>query len=138
MPFFAGETCVDVSDTKILGKLRTNDARAQYEDVGVVMLHALMGGVCVMAKAGTDSRNFIGGHRRSYTASADQDATLRIAAKHAQADGLGEVRVIDRLRVGGADVLKLMAALLKIADQESLEVEAGMIGANSDAHLLVR
>jgi hypothetical protein len=31
-----------------------------------------------------------------------------------------------------------MAALLKIADQESLEVEAGMIGANSDAHLLVR
>ena len=138
MPFFAGETCIDVRNAEIFGKLGADNPRAQHEDVGIVMLHALMRGICVMAKAGTDAGNFVGGHRGAYTASADEDATLGIATQDAQADGFGEVRIIDRLRIGGADVLNLMATFLKIVDQESLEGEAGMIGANSYAHLLVR
>ena len=62
MPLFAGETCVDVCNAEIFGQLRADDARTKHQDVGVVVFHALVGGICVMAEPGAYSGNLVGGH----------------------------------------------------------------------------
>src|SRR6266851_9751209 len=89
-----------------------------------------------MAEPGPDARNLVGGHGGAYAAAADQNAAFGVATQNAEAHSLGKVRVVDRLSTVGSNVLKLMTAFLEIINQEFLEFEAGMIGANSNAHVL--
>src|SRR5258708_6474477 len=98
------------------------------------MLYALMGGVAVMATPGAYARDLIGGHRSAHAAAANQNTAFALAAQQAQSDRFSEVRVINRLRAVRANVDELMAALLQVADQHLLQVKAGMVGTNGDAH----
>jgi len=73
----------------VLSELLGNDPRSHDQDVHVVMLDALMAGVGVMADAGADAFDFVGGHADSDTAAADEDAALGAAIEHGAADQFG-------------------------------------------------
>src|SRR6202789_3118876 len=53
-----------------------DDARAEDNYVHIVVFHALMRGVSVMAHAGADAGNFVGGNADAYAGAADEDAFL--------------------------------------------------------------
>ncbi|MDQ1273710.1 MAG: hypothetical protein QG663_1586 [Thermodesulfobacteriota bacterium] len=69
---------------------------AQHEHVSVVVLHALVCRVRVMAQAGADTADFIGRHRCTHAATANHDASLGFLAENHFANGLGEIRIIYR------------------------------------------
>src|SRR5215472_17819890 len=122
------------SRAQVLGQLNSDDARAQDQHVDVVMLHALMRGVAVMADPGADSRNLVGGYRSAYTASAEDDAAIAFAGEKALGYFLREVGIIDRRSAAGARIFHCMSVLTQEIDQGLLEFEAGVIGANGYAH----
>src|SRR5262249_26547419 len=134
MPRLAGKTSVEKEDAQVLGQLRPNHAGAQHEHVQVVVLNALVGGVSVMAKAGADAGNLVGGDRGADAAAADQDAALRFALQHAQRDSLSVVRIIHRPGAVRADVDEFVAELAQVGYQQGLQFEAGMVRADGDLH----
>src|SRR5215472_2392852 len=123
------------SRAQVLGQLNSDDARAQDQHVDVVMLHALMRGVAVMADPGADSRNLVGGYRSAYTASAEDDAAIAFAGEKALGYFLREVGIIDRRSATGARIFHRISVLTQEIDQGLLEFEAGVIGANGYAHV---
>src|SRR5207245_4433470 len=54
-------------------------------------------------------------------------------ARHRRADR----RVVDRLEAVGADVVDVVTELLQRADQVLLQLEAGVVGPDGDAHQAV-
>src|SRR5262249_44695054 len=110
-------------------------ARAQDQYVHVVMFHALVRGVTVMAKTGANAGNLVGGDGCAHAAAANQNAAFTLAAKQAERNRFGEVRITNRLGAIGAGVQTLMPALPQMANQQLLQVEAGVSGSDGDAHV---
>ena len=61
MPFFARELRAQKSMNAFQGRLGANYAGPENDDIHVVVLNALMGRVGVVAKAGANAFDFIGG-----------------------------------------------------------------------------
>src|SRR5579864_5335991 len=78
---FVGEFCGEVSSYQVFSELHADHARAQHQDVHVVVLHTLMSGIGVVTDRGADALDFIGGHACADTAATDQHATVGIALK---------------------------------------------------------
>ena len=55
----------------VLGELNSDDSGSHTEDVDIVMLYSLVGGVDVMAKAGPDPGHLVGGDASANAAAAD-------------------------------------------------------------------
>src|SRR3954462_11457668 len=101
----AVECCVQKRRDQLARKRRADDLGAETEDVHVVVLHALMGAVAVVADRCADARELAGGDRGADTGPADEHGTLRVAALDRLADLAGLVGVVDPHRVGvGAQV----------------------------------
>src|SRR5262245_49236666 len=79
------------------GRVRPNRTGAQNQHIHVIMLNALVRGVNVMTQAGPNPWDFVGRYGRTYTASANQDATIRLASDYGPADDCRIVRIIDRI-----------------------------------------
>src|SRR5579871_2468555 len=60
---FVGKFGVAICFDKFLGQCDTDNARAQHEHVHLIVLHALMRGISIVAEAGADSRQLVGGYR---------------------------------------------------------------------------
>jgi hypothetical protein len=83
----------------------THDARAEAENVHVVVLHSLAGGVGVVTDAGANSADLVRRDRRADAAAADKDSALDIAVQDGLRDSERDVGIIYGFRAVGTDVL---------------------------------
>ncbi|MEN3311198.1 MAG: hypothetical protein V7645_527, partial [Actinomycetota bacterium] len=95
----AVETCPEKRRHEVAREGWPDDFGAKAEDVHVVVLDALVGGIDVMADGRADPRQLAGGNRCAHTGTANEDSTLGLPAEDRLADRPGLVRVIDSLRV---------------------------------------
>src|SRR5579859_380691 len=103
MPLLTCKTGVNECDAQILGQFRANHARAEYQNVHVVVLHALVRRIAIMAEAGANAGNLVGRDRCTHAAAADQDPALGLPLKHAQSDRLSIIRIIHRRSAVSSD-----------------------------------
>src|ERR1700743_1517557 len=133
--FVCDEFCAEERVGQLIGKCGPDDARAEHDDVHVVMFHALMRGIGVMAHAGADAGNLVGGDAYSNSRSADEDALLGNAGKNGIANLFGEVRIIVGLiTVECAKIDNLMAFCSQVCAHVLFEREACVVGGDNELH----
>ena len=111
-----------------------DDLRAEAEHGDVVMLDGLMCGIDIVAEGGADTRDLVGGDAGADSRAADEDRAVGASVDKLRANGLGDVREVDRLRRVRAEVADLMAPLPERVDDWSLEWKTGMIAADCQPH----
>src|ERR1043166_2362925 len=120
-----GEPGVDDAHSLI----RLENAGAQSENVGIVVLTAHLGLIFGTAIGGADAVPFVGCDRHANAAAADQDAKIGALLADVVRDGAGIVRVINRFRRGSAFIADLNALLLKVLFDLIFQLVACVIGA---------
>ena len=113
-----------------------DDATSQTQDVGVVVLDCLMGGVVVVRKGGADTRQLVGGDCRAGSGSADHYAALGVAAADRLAHRRGEVGVVDRLGGVSTEIQELVF-ILQGSEKVLLQRVSGMVGADGDSRIFL-
>jgi hypothetical protein len=73
---------------------RADNPGADTEDIHVVVLDSLTGGVGVVAEASSDTGKLVGGYAHPHPRAADQDPSINLASNHFGRDRFGEVREI--------------------------------------------
>ena len=68
------------------------------------MLYALVRRVRVVAQAGANAWELVGGHGGTDTASADQDGALHAPVENCIGNRFGKIRIVDRGRVASAQI----------------------------------
>src|SRR5262249_3032401 len=116
--------------------LARGDARAEREDVRVVVLAAHTRAERVATRRGAHAGQLVGGHRHPDARAAHEHAARGLAGDHRRADRDGVVGVIDRLGRLRAEVHDVVA----VVDEPCLEIflqgESRVIGAEAhDRHM---
>ena len=101
-PPLEGGAAKDVDE--LLGDAGAEDPRSEAEDVGVVVEAGHLGGVGVMAQSGPDAGMAVGRHRHADAGTADEDSLLGCSGRHLPGQQMGEIGVVDRGAVMGAEV----------------------------------
>ena len=112
--------------------LEADHTRAEYQDVGVVVLPRKGGGRDIVAQGGTNMAVPVGRDADADARAADQDAAAGAPLLQCCRQRIGEVRVVDRTGIVRAQVEHLEPALLDGALQHVLQLEAGMVGGKGD------
>ena len=112
---------------QLAGELDADDTTAEHEHIHVVVLHALMRRVGVVAQAGANAGNPVCGHRCADAAAAEHDAALHSRFANRLADGFSVVRVVHRILAVGTHVEHFMILLDQKGFHLLLEVESGVI-----------
>lgn len=87
-----------------------------------------------MTQACSDARNLVRGHRDSDTAAADQDAAFGPTIEDGRGDGFGKIGIIRRVPIVSSDVDRFMTQFRHHWNDFILEIEAGVVRAESDSH----
>lgn len=74
--------------------LRADNSSTNAEDVHVIVLHPLPSRVGVVAEAGSNSREFVGGYADSHSGSANEDSAIDLTLEQLGGDQLRKVREI--------------------------------------------
>src|SRR5206468_7062472 len=85
----------------------------------------------------TDSFDAVGGHRFAITRAAKNHAALGLTIRHCFGDWTNEERIIDRLFRVGSKVRDLVSQIIEELLDLLLISESGMIGPDSDFHLVI-
>ena len=105
-------------------------------DVHVVVFDALVGGVGVVADAGADSPDLVGGDGRADSAAAYHYAALGLAGCDGFGDGLGEVgEVVRRVEFVSADVHNLVSQRFDVSLQFFFQWVSPVVGPYDYAHI---
>ena len=113
-----------------------HDPRAEGEDVDVVVLDHLVGGVVVGPVGGPDPGQPVGGDGDPRPAAAHEDPPLGLGRGQAVADQLGDHRVVDALGRGGvgAEQDGLVAGVGDRLRHTGAQRQAGVVGGDGDPH----
>ena len=108
---------------------------ADGDHVGVVVLPGQRRGLVAPGERGADTLHLVGGDLLAVAGTADHDAETALVGD----DGLGGAEAEHRVVVlgvvhEGAVVDRLVALLAQPADQVVLQLEAGVVGSQVDAH----
>ena len=87
-----------------------------------------MGGVGVMGNGGPDAMHLVRGDASTGARTADHDRSLRSAINHGLAGGDGDVGIVNRFGVVGAEVERRVPGVGDGFDDDSLQFETGVIG----------
>src|SRR5699024_686126 len=129
-----GEEQVDQRLELLLGVL----ARADGDDVGVVVLTGQAGRVLVPHQGGPHAGDLVRRDLLAVAGAADHDAERAGVRDHGLADVRAERRiVVQGVVLVGAVVGDLVPLLLQDRHQAVLELEAGVVGADVHAHVRV-
>jgi len=109
MAVFVGKLGAEERSYEIFGEFYADNARAQDENVDVIMLDALMGGISVVAHSGADAGKLIGGDTGADATPADEHTALGFSVQDSPADGFGEIRIVGRILVESANVQNFVA-----------------------------
>ncbi len=94
---------------QVLCELRADDARTEHEHVHIVVLHALMRGIGIVAHRRPDPRQLICRHARPDPAAADEHAALGLAVQHCPAHGFGKVWIVGWVFIERADIQHIVS-----------------------------
>src|SRR4051794_13325309 len=120
---------------KLARELCADDLRPDAEDVHVVVLDALVGGVRVVADRSADTRKLAGGDRGADAGAADEDAALRGTRPDRLAELSRLVRVIDpRLGSIGTEIDRLVTGAHDLLEHTLAELDAAMVEGDRDSH----
>lgn len=131
---FVGEFRAHKSPGEFHAGGRTDDAAAQHEDVHIVMLHALMGRVNVMAESGANAVEFIGRDGSADTRAAEENASVGSAIQNGAPNLRGVVGVVYGLGGVRAEVNYFMAETTEVFRNDVLQFQSGVIGPYSNLH----
>jgi len=112
-----------------------DDACAENQDVHIVVLDTLVGGISVVANAGANAGNFVGGDADSDAGAADEDAAGRGAGYDRLAYFLGKIGVIVEWLVRvRPDIDQFVAGSGEMVAHLIFEGETGVIASNDEFH----
>jgi VWFA-related protein len=131
---FAGETGGQEDLGEDAGQGRPDDPRTQAEDVQVVMLDGLPGGVGIVAHGRAHARELARGDGCAGTAAAHQHAAIGLPVANGLGDSVGNVGVIHGRGGVGAQVSDVVAGLRQVAGQVPFHLKTGVIGPDRNAH----
>ena len=129
-----GEFGGQIGPDNILGQLFAHDPRTHHQHIPVVVLDALMPGVRIVADAGANADQFIGGHAGANAAAANQHAAFGAAVQNSAADGFGKIRIVRRILVECADVQNFVSQGAQKVPHGIFQLETCVIGTNDDFH----
>ena len=127
MPRFSGKSGIEEDFRKFQGQRRSDDPCPQDENVHVVVLNSLAGGIGVVAQPRADSRDLVGGNAHAHTAAADEDPSVGPPVRYGLPDRHREIRVINGIRTVGPQVLQREPLCFQIPLHLFLDCEAGMV-----------
>ena len=133
----AGELALQERSNAGLGDLGADDPGTHRQDVRVVVLTAEARRHRVGRLDAADAAHLVRHDRLAGPAPAEHDPALEVATRHRPGDRRDEVGIVDGGGVERAEVAVLDPQLVEQGAQLALEVEAGMVGADRDAHLAV-
>src|SRR6185437_14130547 len=138
MAFLASKTGIQEMGAKILGQFRPDHASAEDKDVHIVMLHALMCGISIMAKTGPNAGKFVGSHGRTHAATANQDTAFAVALHDVECQSLSEIGIVYRVCAVRSQVIHRVPLLTQEVSEQLFQLKTGMIGCNGDLHFLLQ
>ena len=136
MTFFAGESSCYKRAHDVESQFHSNDARAETEDVAVVVLPRLVRGIRVAAKRRANAAKFIRRDCCANTAPANEYADLGVALLHCFAELFCVVRIIVRNRtVVRAEVDQFVSAVAQFLNDALVQRITCMICGDGDAQV---
>ena len=118
---------------ELLCLFRGDDAGAEAEDIHVVVLHALPGGIFVVADGGADAGDLVGGDGGADAAAAEDDATPSLAGSDGFGGSAGEVgEVVEGVEGVSTNVVDVIAEAPDEGQKLLLELEAAVVGAEGE------
>lgn len=115
---------------EVAHELRADDLRSEAENIGVIVLDALVSRVDIVRKGSPDPTDLVGGHGGPYPCSANKDAPLGLTIQDQARQFPGHVGEIDRLIGICADIYDLMPKLPKAGNDACFTRVTCMIGPN--------
>jgi len=94
-------------------KLVANNARAEADNIGVVMTPCHFGRICIVAERRADTANFVGRKRHANARSAYENGFFIFACNNSASRLLRKIRIVNRSVGKGPYVFKRSAFLLK-------------------------
>ena len=135
MALVSAERCGEEGINDRQARSQVMHAPAQGDDVGVVVLAGQLGGLNGPGQGRAHPVDLVGGDLLPVAASPEHDAEASGVSHHGLAAGQAECGVVVVGVVGvGPVVDDVMALLPQMLDHGALEVKAGMVGGDMDAH----
>jgi 23S rRNA (cytosine1962-C5)-methyltransferase len=132
----AGERGGEPQHQDFLCERERDDARAEREDVRVVVLPRHPGRVEFVAQRRACADDFVRRHLLALAAAADDDAAIGPPLGDLSRDLGADRRIVDRSVAMGAAIVHDMAAAQQRTDQMLLQRVAGVIGADRYPHMM--
>jgi hypothetical protein len=108
--------------------------RAEHKYIHIIVFHALVCRIFVMAEARPDAGNLVCGDAGSNAASANEDTPIRRSIQQLPGDDLGVIRVVDRVFGVGSGVVDLVAKVADMLGQKCLQLDTCVIAGDNDLH----
>ncbi len=110
VPLGVGEPRAEKRRDQRFGESRADHPRAEHEDVGVIVKHALRRRVRVVTESGADAWQLVGGDAGADAAAADDQPAIGPAVEYRASDRLGVVGIVDGLGGMRAEVDRVVTA----------------------------
>jgi hypothetical protein len=131
--FCIDKLCRDKPVHNLEGQRRPNNPRSQHADVHIVVLHALVRGVGVVAHPGANPRYLVGRHAHSNSRAANQNPARRLALLQRQTHLLGKVGIVVGVVAAiSSQVHHLVAGLGEIGADFLLQRKSRMVRCNHE------
>jgi ABC-type lipoprotein export system ATPase subunit len=111
-----------------------DEASAETEHVGVVVLAGEARGARVVHDGGAHTVDLVRGDRDSDPSPADADSEIVVARCDAASDGGAKVWIVHRIRRVRAEIHDLVPQEGKVLGQNPLQLETGVVRSDRDAH----
>lgn len=116
------------------GEAKTDDAAAQGEDVGIIVLTRHPRGIQIVAERRPDAGYFVGGNLLALTAPAEHDAAIGMAVDDTPGDIRADRRIVHRLFAVRAAVVDIVAEPTEHGNEVPFERKPCVVRADGDAH----
>ena len=128
------ELCAQEQVHQAGGALLIEVARAQGEDVGVVMLAGEADFIVRLGGRRAHAGHFVSGHGHADSGRAHQDAAVGAALGYLARNRLGKIRIVAGFARAGAEIHHLMAFLDKAPPELLFEGKSGVVRAQCNFH----
>src|SRR5882757_478393 len=129
-----GEFRAEESFHQILRQHDSHYAGPKHQHVDVIVLHALVRGISVVAHAGADAWNLVRRHAGADAAAANQHTALGFFVDHGAANGFREIRIVGGIFVERANIQHFMPQRTQQIANIDLQLKTGVIRANYQFH----
>ena len=132
--FLVSEVRPDESVSQFERHCGTDDTSAENENVHIVVFHALMSRVDVVADRSANSVYLIGGDRSAHARTADQYASLAASIEDCLSDLDGKIWVVDGVGSAGTNIDYLVTCSREVFHEKVFQFQSGVVGPKSYLH----